>query len=90
MNRRLPPILVALSLTALSLPAFADSARLGEDLKQRQDQRVTVKLVSGDELTGIVVQVNNGVLQLRELAGREYFDALIDVEDVSAVIYRKK
>lgn len=50
--------------------------------------RVTVKLQSGEELSGKVIVVGDSVLQLGELAGKEFFDAVIPLGSVEAVIIR--
>lgn len=59
-------------------------------LAAHKGKRVTVKLGPNDELTGVVRSVTPNVLHLGELAGREFFDAAIDVKQVRAVIVRTK
>ena len=59
-------------------------------LKAHNGKRVTVKLNSGDELTGTAGVVNNDLVHLRELSGKEFFDAVVDTDEVSAVIIRTK
>ena len=85
-----------ISLFALVPLAHADTIQLGPDasidsiLSDHAGQRVSVMLDSGNELTGKVVAVTNGLLHLEALAGREYFDAAVNTDDVSAVIVRTK
>ena len=57
-------------------------------LKRYTDARVTVKLKSGEELSGKVKVVTGKLLQLTELSGKEFFDAAVVLDDVSAVIVR--
>ena len=59
-------------------------------LAAQKGKRVTVKLGPNDEITGVVRSVTPNVLHLGELAGRELFDAAIDVKQVRAVIVRTK
>jgi len=59
-------------------------------LKAYDGKRVTVKLDSGEELTGTVGSVNDDLVQLRELSGREFFDAAVVTDDISAIIIRTK
>ena len=59
-------------------------------LAAQKGKRVTVKLGPNDELTGVVCSVTPNVLHLGELAGRELFDAAVDVKQVRAVIVRTK
>lgn len=59
-------------------------------LKAYDGKRVTVKLNSGDELTGTIGAVNDDLIHLRELSGKEFFDAVVDTDDISAIIIRTK
>ena len=58
-------------------------------LAARVGQKLTVKLISGEELTGTVRRVGDDLIHLGDLTGKEYFDALISVRAVTAVIYRR-
>lgn len=51
----------------------------------KQRKRVTLLLRGGQNLTGIVNEASSSQILLSELAGKEFFDALIRVEDVSAL-----
>jgi hypothetical protein len=59
-------------------------------MKAHNGKRVTVKLNSGDELTGTVATVNDDLVHLRELTGKEFFDAVVDTDEISAVIIRTR
>jgi len=94
MNIRIP--VLALCLCCLSLPTLAEppAVKSGDSLatvlESHQGKRVTVRLQGNDELTGKVRLVTKDLLHLGELAGREYFDAVIDLHRVSAVIVRTR
>jgi len=47
-------------------------------------------MASGNKLTGTVIAVSDEVVHLGELAGREFFDAAIDMGNISPVIVRMK
>jgi hypothetical protein len=47
-----------------------------------------VKLLCGEEVSGMVSEVGDLVIQLSELAGREFYDAAIRLNQISAVIVR--
>ena len=57
-------------------------------LATQKGNRVTVRLQSGEELSGKVITVGDQVLQLGELSGKEFFDAVIPLDSVAAVIIR--
>jgi hypothetical protein len=56
----------------------------------QKGKRVTLRLRSGQELTGILRDATDRIVVLAELSGREFFDAAIPVEAIEAVIVRTK
>ena len=91
--------LLAAALTALCLSA---SAALAQDakldvrqadtvrtvLERHVGKRVSVVLTTGPELAGVVQSVNDKVVHLSELTGREFFDAVVNIEQIGAVVMR--
>ena len=64
------------------------SAPLRETLKARVGGKVVLRLTSGEEIGGTVRQVGDAAVQLSELSGREFYDAVVRLDHVSAVIVR--
>ena len=58
---------------------------LSENLKTFHNKVVTVHLNSGNEISGTVKAIGNNFVHIEKLIGKEYYDALIDISDVSAV-----
>lgn len=56
----------------------------------QKGKRVTLRLRSGQELTGVLRASTDRLVVLGELSGREFFDAVIPLEAVEAVIVRTK
>ena len=79
-----------LSAALLAAPLAASAADIKATLEKYKGKRVALRLPSGEELTGQVASVEGGTVHLKELAGREYFDAVVEIDDISAVIYRAK
>ena len=77
-------VLAALAAT-VSAPALADGP-IQTALKERQGKTATVVLAGGNELTGTVSKVDDGAVRLTELSGKEYYDAVVDLDDVAAVV----
>jgi cyclopropane fatty-acyl-phospholipid synthase-like methyltransferase len=80
---------------AWSAAAAAAELRVGtadtiESVLRAQKGRVTVRLRSGQELTGNVRSVDVRLLHLGSLTGREFFDAVVPMEAIEAVIVRTK
>ncbi len=63
---------------------------LARVLALQKGKTVTVQLSSGQELTGQVKNVTEDLAQLTELSGKEFFDAVIDIDEIAAVVVRTK
>lgn len=61
-----------------------------ESVLRTQKGRVTVRLRSGQEFTGSVRSVDTRLLHLGTLAGKEFFDAVVPLEAIEAVLVRTK
>jgi hypothetical protein len=59
-------------------------------LSKQAGSKVTLRLDSGEEMSGTVKMVGDKVVHLSELTGKEYYDAVIDLEEVAAVIVRAR
>ena len=59
-------------------------------LRARQGKTVTVLLRSGKEYGGTVAEVRGQSVVLKNLSGKEFYDALIRLDDVSAVEIRNR
>jgi len=57
-------------------------------LQSSAGKPVELHLRSGEKLGGRVAQVTDNVAHLSNLTGAEYFDAFVDVKDISAVVIR--
>jgi len=88
--------LVLALLVVSSIPTFAQEATIaaGDSIQSvlaaQKGKRVTVRLRSGQELTGLVRDTNAKVAVLGALGGREFFDAVVSLEHVEAVLIRTK
>jgi len=96
MRTTLAAMLAAAALACAAAPAIAAELRVGGSdtvqsvLAAQKGARVTLRVRSGQELTGVVREVNNRVVHLGALAGREFFDAVVPLESVDAVIVRTR
>lgn len=70
--------------------AIAPGDTIQKILEERKGKRVTLRLQGNDELTGKVRAVTGNLVQLGELSGRDFFDAVVELGKVSAVIIRIK
>ena len=57
------------------------------DIMQRNVGKfVEIKLNSGETLSGRLVRTNPNLLHISKITGRNYFDAVVRIDDVSALI----
>ncbi len=88
-------------LLALSLPMTAAQAqdakievRSPDTVKTVLDRlvgkRVSLVLTTGPELAGVVSVVGDKVVLLTDLTNREFFDGVISIEHIAAVIVRTR
>ena len=81
---------------AFSIPAFAAdldvkaSDSVDSVLAAQKGKRVTIKTRSGQEITGTVKMVSPKLVQVSQVSGREFFDAVLPLEAVEAVLVRTK
>jgi hypothetical protein len=71
--------------TPLEWAKFDTGASLSDNIKTFAGKDVLVHLRSGKTVQGYVKSVGNGLLHLEKLAGRDFYDALIRIEDISAI-----
>ncbi|MCB0328244.1 MAG: hypothetical protein KDD70_01235 [Bdellovibrionales bacterium] len=94
-------LLLSFSLVFLPVVTFAETATsdsmtvsdakpVKANLEKLVGKSVTLKLSSGEELGGKVSKVGPEAVQLSELTGREYFDAVVPLEKIVALIVRTK
>ena len=81
------------ALTRSSLPAqekaaLQPTATVAGILQGSTGKSVELLLRSGEKMGGKVAQVTDNIVHLSNLTGAEYFDAFIDVKDVTAAIIR--
>ena len=59
-------------------------------LAANKGKRVTVRLRSGQEMTGTVTLASAKLLQLSAPTGKDFFDAVVPLEAIEAVFIRTK
>ncbi len=76
------------SLLAQEKPAIQPNATVLSILQGSAGKTVELHLRSGEKIAGRVGQVTDNVVYLSHLAGAEFYDAFVDLKDVSAVVIR--
>lgn len=88
----LAAVFSAVSVSAISADEqkfeLKPSAGMNEVLTENVGKRVTFRLGSGEEIEGTVVQVGKSLVHVSRISGKEYYDAVISIDKVSAIRMR--
>lgn len=61
-----------------------------EVLSQFTGKKVALRLESGDEIEGTVAMVGNSLVHISKLSGKEFYDAVISIDKISAMRIRMR
>ena len=84
-------LLLAATLTATAFAdklAFDPADTVASILKKQTGQKVELRMKSGEKLGGKVEAVGEKAVHLSALTGQDFFDAVVLIEDISAVLVR--
>ena len=73
----------------LKLEVTEDNA-LKAALEKVVGKTVTLKLINGEDISGVVEAVGPTAVRIGQLTGKEYYSAVVVIERISAVVYRAK
>jgi hypothetical protein len=83
------PGLFGAALLAFALTAAAENApSIEATLASNTGKKVTLRLEGGEELSGTLASTSPVTVKLTELTGKEFYDAVIRIDRISAVIVR--
>jgi len=68
--------------------ALQPNATVASLLQGSTGKSVELRLRSGEKIGGKIAEVTDNVVHLSNLTGAEYFDAFVDVKDISALVVR--
>lgn len=60
------------------------------NLEKFLGERVTLSLIGGGELQGVVSKIGTTALYITELTGREFFDAVVRLDHISAMTIKMR
>jgi len=90
--------LLALGTTVPAVGVLAEEATftlkasetMREVLSQYTGKKVALRLESGDEIEGTVAMVGNSLVHISKLSGKEFYDAVISIDKISAMRIRMR
>jgi hypothetical protein len=80
----------AATVVSAGAPVVKAGDTLQNVLEGYKGKRVTIRLQGGEELIGRVKFISKELLHLEALNSREFFDAVVDVSRIEALIVRVK
>ena len=89
-------VLAVAALAWTALPVTAAELKVGANdtvqtvLSAQKGGRVTLRVRSGQEITGTVREVGSRVVHLGAISGKDFFDAVVPLEAVDAVFVRAR
>jgi small nuclear ribonucleoprotein (snRNP)-like protein len=94
-----PRIVVAVLTLAFCLMAsqiFAEEAKfdlttgagIKDILKDQTGKRVSIRLDAGEEMEGTVTKVGDQLVHISKLSRRDFYDAVVRIDKISAVILK--
>ena len=72
-------------VVAIEGMSYNVDSSMADNLKSLAGKKVYVTLESGKTLSGMVKSVGNHLVHLEKLDGKDYFDALIRMDNISAI-----
>ena len=68
----------------------SDAQAIDQSLKALIGKGVTLRLRGGEEMSGVLEAVGPTAVRLGQLTGKEFFSAIIRIEEIAGVVYRAK
>jgi hypothetical protein len=66
------------------------STTMQEVLSERVGKRTILRLRSGEDIDGTVVMVGNSLVHISKLAGKDFYDAVVDISAIGAVLFQAR
>lgn len=64
------------------------AATVKDILLENIGKRVIVRMDTGDNLEGTVNKVGDGLVHIAKISGRDFYDATVRIDKISAVIFK--
>jgi hypothetical protein len=82
------PLVAALPVAAQDAALEVNADAIKVNLQRQVGKRVRMRLVSGQDVEGTIVAVGTAAVQVGRLAGMDFFDGVVRLDQIAAVIVR--
>jgi hypothetical protein len=91
-------VVMSVLASSIAVPAFSEESgfqfnkdtSLQTSLLQFKGKIIEIQFKSGGQMAGKLSEVGTQSILLKELRGKEYYDALIIIDDIAAVIFKAR
>ena len=80
----------AVLLACAGMASAENAPSIEATLAANTGKKVTLRLEGGEELSGTLASTSPVTVKLTELTGKEFYDAVIRIDRIAAVIVRAK
>ena len=80
--------LVPLSVSAQDVALQVNADPIKVNLEKQVGKRVKLRLISGQDVEGTVVAVGTAGVHVAKLAGMDFFDAVVRLDQIAAVVIK--
>ncbi|MBI5075248.1 MAG: hypothetical protein HZB62_08825 [Nitrospirae bacterium] len=81
---------VQIAAAAEETTDFNAAASIKENLLSNIGKRVAVRISAGDAIEGIIVKVGDRAVQLSKLSGKDYYDAIVQIDRIEAIVFKAR
>ena len=82
------PLIGPLVVKAQDAPLEVNADAIKVNLERQVGKRVRLRLISGQDVEGSVIAVGTASVHVARLAGMDFFDAVVRLDQIAAVIVR--
>ena len=82
------PLIGPLVVKAQDAPLEVNADAIKVNLERQVGKRVRLRLISGQDVEGSVIAVGTAGVHVARLAGMDFFDAVVRLDQIAAVIVR--
>ena len=85
-------LFLTVQITAAAEEGTAFNAFIGmkENLLLNVGKRISVRLTAGEAIEGTIVKVGDQSVHLSKLSGRDYYDAIVRIDRIEAIIFKAR
>ena len=71
-------------------PGFNPSLSLKDNLASNVGKRVSLMISAGESIEGIIEKVGDHFVLITKLSGKDFYDALVRIDEVKAVVFKAR